>query len=512
MTESSSRSISLDQIHVSQSTGQIERRKHFDKAAIDELADSIKSVGLINPIVARPVNGHFELVAGERRFLAAAKAGLKVIDVTVRPLTDEQVLEIQLIENLQREGLHELAEAEGYEQLQRLGHAANEIAAKVGKSKGYVYGRMKLLALTAAARKSFYGGALNASTALLLARIPVESLQLQALKEITREDRFNGRMSYRQAFDHVQEHYMLRLDEAGFKTEDEALVPAAGACGRCPKRTGNQPELFGDIKRADVCTDPICFRAKRDASVAQLAAQGASVVQGKDAKKVISHGHLNYDSPFVELTQTTYEDPKHRSAAQLLGRNYEPTLIQDPDSGKVIRVAEKADVAAALKDAGVKPGRAASSTQSSADKKRKFETKYRRDLYEQLRARLPSKFVDDDMRHLAFRFFDEIWNDAQKVVMSLWGWEKADRGDMMKAVKDQLKALDDADVVRFVWDCIFCRELLVTGYSNQPASLLTAAAKKLKINPDKVRALLKAEDDAKRKPKAKVAKKRGKAK
>lgn len=147
--------ISLDQLKPSSTESQTERRKHFDKAALGELADSIKTAGLINPVLVRPVNGHFEIVAGERRFMAAELAGVSEIPATVRELTDEQVLEIQLIENLQREGLHPLSEAEGYDKLIRThGHTAEEIADKLGKSKAYVYARIKLLALGPAARQA----------------------------------------------------------------------------------------------------------------------------------------------------------------------------------------------------------------------------------------------------------------------------------------------------------------------------------------------------------------------
>lgn len=109
------------------------RRARFDQKLITELAESIKGVGVLQAILVRPLpagegskalqklgrNVH-QIVAGERRFLAAKKAGLNEIPATVRELTDEQVLEVQLIENLQREDLHELEEAEGYEELMKL--------------------------------------------------------------------------------------------------------------------------------------------------------------------------------------------------------------------------------------------------------------------------------------------------------------------------------------------------------------------------------------------------------
>jgi ParB/RepB/Spo0J family partition protein len=500
------RAISLKQISVSQTAGQIERRKHFDKKAIGELADSIKSVGLLAPVLVRPINGHFELVAGERRFMAAGAAGLELIQASVRELTDEQVLEVQLIENLQREGLHELAEAEGYEQLQKLGHSAEEIADKVGKSKAYVYARMKLLALCKNARKAFYDGELSASTALLLARIPVESLQKEALKDITEDHQYRGRMSYRQAAEHIQEAYMLRLDDAGFKTEDATLIPAAGACGACPKRTGNQPELFGDIKRADVCTDPVCFRAKRDAHMQRLAADGTKVISGKQAEKLVNNGRVSYGGDYVDLQERPYEDPKNRTAGQLLGKDYEPVLIQDPESGKILKVAKKSDLAAALKDAGVRKSSPQSGTQSAAEKKAKAERAFRTALFAKVRESYPKSLERADWNDLVVAMVHEMQQETCKHLFKLWDWEPAKQqygnGDYRKAAAAYIPKLSGAEMARLMFDCIFVSDLSVSTWSDQKPEKLFAAAKRFKVNAEQLRRTL----NAAQIPKAKKAK------
>ena len=327
------RAIALKELVVSSTGPQAERRKHFNKDAIDELAESVKAVGVLSAVLVRPVNGHFELVFGERRLMAAKLAGLAEIPATVRELSDEQVLEVQLIENLQREGLHELAEAEGYEQLHQFGHAAEEIAEKVGKSRAYVYGRMKLLALCKEARTAFYDGKLNASTALFLARIPVESLQIKALKEIA-NPRWNGEpMSVREVQELIHRDYMLMLSEAKFDTADETLVPGAVACGRCPKNTLSQPELFGDVKKggsAGVCTDSGCFKAKREAAaanqVADAKAKGLTVLTGKAAKEMLGHGDWISNHAYTKLSDRCQDDPKNRTYGQILGSSWQRSL------------------------------------------------------------------------------------------------------------------------------------------------------------------------------------------
>lgn len=503
-SQSGIRAVTLEQLQVSTTDSQAERRKHFNKEAMAELADSIKEIGLLSPIIARPVNGHFEVVAGERRLIAAKAAGLSAITVDVRVLTDEQVLEIQLVENLQREGLHELAEAEGYEALQKFGHTADAIADKVGKSKAYVYSRMKLLALSKESRKAFYDGRLNASTALLIARIPVEALQKQALKEITDTNRWDDPMSVRHAADHIRDNYMTRLDDAGFPTEDASLVPAAGPCSACPKRTGNHPELFGDVQRGDVCTDPVCFKAKRDAvahrAIADAKESGQVVITGKEAQKIAPHGSEYLEAAgYQRLDAHNHNDPKNRTNAQLLGKDYLPILLQDPKTGKLVKLAKKTDLSAALSKAGVKRPEADQSSyakeQRAADRKIKLERKFRAAVYSAMRDKLPSKLAAEDLRTVALRFYYELQHDVRKLVMGLWNLEgvKSSNGygvDLVKPVEKLLFDLSDAELTRFLFDLVFIKDLQVYSHSSEKPTQLLAAAKKLKVNADKIRAEL----------------------
>jgi hypothetical protein len=135
-----------------------------------------------------------------------------------------------------------------------------------------VFARLKLCALCPEARKAFYAGELDASRALLIARIGHHDTQRKALKDV-QGGRYQGDepMSYREAHQHILQTYMLQLKKAPFDTKDEQLLAKAGACGPCPKRTGNQADLFGDVKSADVCTDPKCFDDKRQAHFAKAA-------------------------------------------------------------------------------------------------------------------------------------------------------------------------------------------------------------------------------------------------
>lgn len=152
-------------------------RKTFDDVKLDELARSIGQHGILEPILVRrdpdpepPVV--YEVVAGERRYRAATIAEVETVPCIVRELTDREVLEIQVIENLQRDDLHPLEEAEGYSALvKQAGYDVEKIAERIGRSKKYVYDRVKLLELVPELRGPFLEGEITAGHAILLARL-----------------------------------------------------------------------------------------------------------------------------------------------------------------------------------------------------------------------------------------------------------------------------------------------------------------------------------------------------
>lgn len=173
-------------------------RKRFGD--LSDLVASIRAVGVLEPLVVREVEKGFEIVAGCRRYRAAKQAGLTKVPVQVHKLTDAQALEVQLVENLQREDIHPLEEAEAFMRLQaEFGYTIEQICEKVGKQEGVVRASLKLLDLCEGARKAFFAGKLTASTALLIARLKGERLQMTALQHITAPNRYGDVMPYREA-------------------------------------------------------------------------------------------------------------------------------------------------------------------------------------------------------------------------------------------------------------------------------------------------------------------------
>jgi ParB/RepB/Spo0J family partition protein len=149
-------------------------RTHFDADKMRDLEASIREVGVLTPLIVRPVGERYELAAGHRRLRAALAAGVETVPVSVRALTDLQLREVITIENLQREDIHPLDEAEGYRSILKASKAYTVaiVAAKVGKSESYVYRRLKLLELEPDLRAALSENRLSVAHAERLCRLP----------------------------------------------------------------------------------------------------------------------------------------------------------------------------------------------------------------------------------------------------------------------------------------------------------------------------------------------------
>ena len=153
------RAVDIETIHPS---GR-QPRKRFDDARLNELADSIRSQGIIQPLVVRvrPTGG-FELVAGERRWRAAQRAGLHQVPVIIREVAEAQAFEMALVENLQREDLNPIEEAEGYQRLvAEFGYTQESLAERVGKERSTVANALRLLKLPPSVRAMVVEGRLS---------------------------------------------------------------------------------------------------------------------------------------------------------------------------------------------------------------------------------------------------------------------------------------------------------------------------------------------------------------
>lgn len=329
-------------------------RRHFDAKGLQELAESIRRQGVLSPLLVRELSEGvagtrteppaYEVVCGARRYRAARLAGVSEVPVRVVVLSDDQVLELQVVENLQREDVHPMDEALGYEALQARGYTGASIAAKVGKSVSYVNARLRFTALGPVARDAFLDGKLSPSVALLVARIPHVDLQARAVKEIVQESPGHEPMTIFEVRRLLQDDYMRPLKGCQFPTTSPTLVPEAGPCSTCPKRTGAQRELFDDVDSPDVCTDPKCFRAKQDAwwreESGRHRGSGAMVVEKKsDAERFLNNG-----GAYVDLDKKCWEYAGGNGTwgDLLKGRiaGGDIVLVRSPDDGRTVQLVQ----------------------------------------------------------------------------------------------------------------------------------------------------------------------------
>lgn len=349
----------------------------------------------LNTPKGQPLPTH-EIVCGEQRWLAAGLAQVKDLPVIVRDLSDAQALEEQFIENFQRQNFTELEEGEGFQRLMQHNHlTADQVAAKVGCSRRHVFNRIKLLDLRIEARKALLAGDIDATRALLLARIPDHTQQLKALPLLKKHEHTGEfTLTVRQATDTLERDFMLELSKARFKITDITLVPEAGNCMECHKRTGHNPDLFADIKGANICTDPPCYQRKQDAyetRVMQEAhANGQTVITGREAKALMPNSFGGIEG-FLRLDDAK-DSPTDKPLRKLLGNLLEkddikPTLVENPhQKGDLIAVLPAQTVRDLLNKRGHKVAAALLETQNTADSKAQAEADKARDKADKIHA------------------------------------------------------------------------------------------------------------------------------
>ena len=164
-------------------------RTHFNEAALNDLAESIKQHGIISPLIVTKINDRFELIAGERRLRSAKLIGLKEVPVIIRAEEEQKKLELALIENLQREDLNPLESARAYKRLiDEFNITQEEAAHKLGKARSSVANALRLLALPSAIQEALASGKITEAHAKYLLGLEGEAKQLNMLKKILRQN------------------------------------------------------------------------------------------------------------------------------------------------------------------------------------------------------------------------------------------------------------------------------------------------------------------------------------
>jgi ParB family chromosome partitioning protein len=473
-------------------------RRRMDESALAELAESIKTHGVLQPILIRPVAaGGFELVCGERRWKASKIAGKQTIPARVVNLTDGEALELAVIENLQREDVHELDEALGYKALIRQDPAlytVETIAAKVGRSPSYIYQRLKLAELAPGIQQAFYDGKLTAGHAIEIARLQPKD-QEQALRECfpghgtakaILKEKDPRLISVRDLRDWIQREIHLSLANAPFDINDASLLPAAGPCSTCLKRSGSNPLLFADsVKRADVCIDRDCFSQKRDA-VIQIRLNELETAGEKPVK--VSESHLFYGHK--PQPGVLYQPDFHEAKAGDCPATTVAVAVEGKRTGSKLYVCtNKKCPTHSPSSLGLSPEEKAR-RQKQAQEQR-IQQEYRKRLLEEIFKRVPAQLARHELYFITLSYFNQAGHDNQHRIFKFFGWEetkeKSGYGglDYEKLASTKLDGMTRAELGKFLMVCALASDLYFAPYISSGGKL-AKEAEHYKVNAEKI--------------------------
>jgi len=474
------REIPLDKICESKTNP----RREFDDTKLAELAESIRQHGVLQAVVVRPRLENsaevYELVAGTRRYRASKLVGRETIPANIRELTDTQCLELQLIENLQRSDIHELDEAQGYAALMQMqpdNYNVETIAATVGRSEKYVTGRLRLLQLIPDARQAFYGGKLTFIHAFEIARLQPND-QRRALQECfpnhrsaatILKDKKAEAATVRELREWIEREIHLDLTNAPFDTQDEALLPSAGSCTRCPKRTGNNPLLFPEVRQKSTCTDRECFRAKVEAliqiRVKPLEEKGEKPLRVTEVPSWQNNG---------QKADALYEGQFHRTKGKDECPNAKSAVLVDGKrTGAIFYICqnEKCPVHAQTTKYQRTPQERMQRAKERMAERVEKQTRVR--ILDAVRNKLPDVPSRRDLEMVALDHLHRLGQDNQRRVCRTYGWqEKKTKTAWGSRVVDYEKiasvAVNDmatADLNRFLVACALVSDLYCPSYN-----------------------------------------------
>jgi len=409
-------------------------RTKSDKEAIARLVDSIRSHGILQNLLVRPVNGRFMVVAGHRRLMAARAAGLKNVPVEVHDIDEDTARALQIVENLHREDVTPLDEARAFDRLRNEDRTLEDIAVLVGHSARYVAQRLSLINLGPAARKALRTGSVRLGTAYALARITNPKVQRQALREV--EGDSGEPMSVARARSILESRFEMSLAEAPFDPDDEKLLKDVPACMACPKRAGNQPLLFDGPDVEARCTDPACFARKVRAAGRQEARalrKEGHVVHGvkESRERFFERGYRGHELKKEWITPVARASYESRL---IWGRVLEEELEQEaprrfvvhPDTGVVVRIFPWSRAIKVAKAQGHEwAGARTKNKLTPAEKRKRTREKNKREeeqrTTERLAARLDEVDLEKHIEWLADAILDAARSDSLRLSCRAFG-------------------------------------------------------------------------------------------
>ena len=458
-------------------------RQGVDEKSLAELAASIRQNGVLQPILVRPIEAgkaKYQIVVGERRFRAAVLAELKEIPAQVRAMSDDEALSLQIIENLQREDLHPLDEAESFRRLREVMKlTVREMAQRVAKDARYVARRLSLTNLIEEGREDFRKERITLAHALEICRLAPE-IQVEALAACYETKTVENRAG--EGYDYVpdktrparhvqylqgwlQQHVHLNLQTAPFQLDDARLREDGLTCVACPQRTGRDRLLFADIRNSDTCLNPLCFRAKLRQFV-QITKAEVEAKQEKPAAFISAFYRSNAGS----------EEAIGRDGYQALEKKADrceyaerAVYADGAEIGKVKWICREATCKDHL--GRVREPRQHSSGVPSGTSSPEVRHERRQELFEIrvdeiVRKRVMGEALKTfawplDRAHLneaAKEFFRRIPSSDQQTICEVFGWSEQKKAKLRfddEAVLQELAKLDDNRLAQFLMLCSF---------------------------------------------------------
>lgn len=465
-------------------------RRQINEDKLANLAASIRKDGVWQPILVRELdqpktNGvRYRIVFGERRFRAAKLAGLKEIPARVKTMADDEALSAQIVENLQREEIHPLDEADGLLRLKELKELKiPDLAQRVAKDARYVARRLALTNLIEEARQDFRDENITLAHALEICRLTPD-IQAEALAacyeqkyawdkeagtQVPVPDKDKPARHVRYLQEWLARNVYLNLHQAPFKLDDARLREDGLTCVDCPQRTGRDKALFADIHNGDTCLNPPCFQAKLQTFV-QLRKADLDAKQDTPAAYISPHYRASAEAGDVlGLDQYQVLAKKGDRCAHAEQAVY----AEGNETGRVKWICRQEDckdhlgrVREAYSYSGsYSRNGSANATAPEARNNRKqelFDIKVdeivRKRVMKEALATFAWPLERQHLNEAIKEFFRRIPASDQKTVCEVFGWEK-EEADRLRfdddAVLGKLATLNDDDLARFLMLCSF---------------------------------------------------------
>jgi len=486
-------------------------RRRFDEHSLNELAESFKSQGVLQPLLVRAIDTDmYEIVAGARRYRAAKIAALEQVPVRVVCLSDAACVEAQLVENIQREGVHPFEEALAFHTLlhtEGLQYDINSLSAKAGKSPAFVAQRLKLVELLPSIAEAFLTDQIGVGHALEIAKLP-QAQQGKAFDAAFRTVWNGGTQSrvvlpLRDFIAWIQQNILLSLDSVPFDKTDATLVPEAGSCAGCLKRTGFNTLLFGEMNHRDQCTDGACLNNKVARFVELQITEKPKLVQITTAHVSHGDGAVLPRNRYVALqlanpakskqSLSPYQKPcKHMAEA---------IVVDGAERGHTVKVCAEPSCAVHFADRGNKapnPAQLAKEREQRRKEieKRKLEITVRHRLLAEVLRKVGTPLDRADLALIANAMLEKTEPLRREALarrhkMVDGSASEVTYPEVQKGLARLLRQLDESSLSKLIVEIVLL--VSVESVSQEETDILAATAKRHRVDVAKVRTSVEAE-------------------